>query len=140
MAMAAEVYGGIDYSRVRRALGPVRTSELVGSFSIDASATENIDFEDMEGYSAIVLTVRATYGAGSTKGVRVRWLYSADGTDYDSEDDAEAQGNYEDLSFAAGETRQRSILIPIFTEYVRAQLVNNGEESASVKVWKTLMR
>ena len=73
--------------------------------------------------------------------MRVRWLYSPDGTNFDSVEDAEAQGNYEDLSFAAGETRQRTVLVPIFLPYVKVQVVNlDTSVSVTVDAWTTLMR
>ena len=88
----------------------------VAEFTVDDTKTD--------GYSALVVTVKATYNASATAGVRVRWLYSPDGTNFDTVEDAEDQGNYEDLSFAAGESRQRTVLVPIFSPYVKVQVVN----------------
>jgi len=56
-------------------------------------------------------------------------------------EDAEAQGNYEDLSFAAGATRVRTILIPLFQPYVKVQVVNlDSSYAVTVDAWKTLLR
>ena len=94
-----------------------------------------------EGYSAVVVTVRATYDASATAGVRVRWLYSPDNTNFDSVEDAEDAGNYENLTFSAGATRQRTILIPLYQKYTKVQIVNlDSSYAVRVSVWKLLMR
>ena len=94
-----------------------------------------------EGYSAVVVTVRATYDASATSGVRVRWLYSPDNTNFDSSADAEDVGNYSDLTFSAGATRQRTVLIPLLQKYTKVQIVNlDGSASVTVDAWKTLIR
>jgi len=105
----------------------------VAEFTVDDTKTD--------GYSALVVTVKATYNASATAGVRVRWLYSPDGTNFDTVEDAEDQGNYEDLSFAAGESRQRTVLVPIFSPYVKVQVVNlDTSYAVVVDAWRTLMR
>jgi len=115
--------------------------QVLSSQSISAGGTAEFTVSDTDGYSAIVVTVKATYDASATAGVRVRWLYSPDGTNFDSVEDAEAQGNYEDLSFAAGETRQRTVLIPILQSYVKIQIVNlDTSYAVTVDAWTTLMR
>lgn len=130
---------------LERILKPTRSTAVkeLDSQTIAPSdkAEFTVDDSDTDGYSAIVLTVRATYSAAATSGVRVRWLYSPDGTVYDSEEDAEDAGNYEDLTFAAGETRQRPIVVPIFKPYIKVQVVNlDTAESVTVSVWRTLIR
>ena len=93
------------------------------------------------GYSAVVVTVRATYDASATSGVRVRWLYSPDNTNFDSPEDAEDAGNYENLTFSAGATRQRTITIPLMQKYTKVQIVNlDSAASVTVSVWKVLFR
>ena len=124
-------------------LGTTRATptQQLSSQSISAGGTAEFTIDDTDGYSAIVVTVKATYDASATAGVRVRWLYSPDGTNFDSVEDAEAQGNYEDLSFAAGETRQRTVLIPILQSYVKIQIVNlDTSYAVTVDAWTTLMR
>ena len=94
-----------------------------------------------EGYSAVVVTVRASYDASATSGVRVRWLYAPDNSNFDSSEDAEDAGNYADLTFSAGATRQRTVLIPLLQKYTKVQIVNlDGSASVTVDVWKTLLR
>ena len=69
------------------------------------------------------------------------WLYSPDGVNYDSLDDAVALNNYHDLSFAAGATRQATILIPVLTPYVRVVVVNKDPTYAStISVWTLALR
>ena len=124
-------------------LGTTRETPVqqLSSQSISASGTQEFTISDTDGYSAVVVTVKATYNASATAGVRIRWLYSPDGTNFDTVEDAEDQGNYEDLSFAAGESRQRTVLIPIFSPYVKVQIVNQDTSYAvTVDAWRTLMR
>lgn len=122
---------------------PVRSTTIqdLSTMSIDASGIQNVDKSGLEGYSAIIVTVKATYNSAATAGVRIRWLYSPDGTNYDSTEDAEDQGNYEDLTFSAGATRQRTVLIPALTDYVRIQIVNlDTSVSVMVDVWSLLFK
>ena len=133
----------IALSALRDALKPTRATPVqqLSSQSIPASGTKEFTISDANGYSAVVVTVRATYDASASAGVRVRWLYSADGINFDSIEDAEAQGNYEDLSFAAGVTRQKTILIPILQPHVKVQVVNlDTSYAVTVDAWSTLMR
>ena len=128
---------------LRDTLKPTRTTPTqdLSAYSLAGGSTYNIDKTNLDTYSAIVTTVRATYDASATAGIRVRWLYSMDGTNYDSVEDSEAQGNYYDLSFTAGATRQATILIPIFAPYVRIQIVNlDATYAATIDVWTCLMR
>ena len=133
----------VKLSEHRDALKPSRSApvqELSGQ-SIAASGVAEITKTNLDGWSAIVVTVKATYDANATAGVRVRWLYSADGVNFDSPEDAEDQGNYEDLTFSAGATRQRTIVVPIFQPHVKIQIVNlDTDYAVTVDVWTTLMR
>ena len=90
----------------------------------------------------LAVTVKVTYNASATLGVRVRWLYSQNGTDFDSIEEAENAGNYVDLTFAAGGTRQRTITIDFLTEYVKIQIVNKDGSYPvdSVDVWTTTIK
>ena len=73
--------------------------------------------------------------------MRVRYLYSPNGVDFDSPEEAEAAGNYEDLSFAAGETRIKTILIPILQSYIKIQIVNlDSSVGVVVDAWRTMLR
>ena len=132
---------GLDELKVN--IAPRRTSPTreLSSYSLGANSVKEITKTNLNGYSAIVVTVRATYNSSATKGVRIRWLYSPDGSNYDSPEDAEEQGNYEDLTFEAGRTKQRTVLIPIFTPYVKIQIVNlDSSYSVTIDVWTTLLR
>jgi len=119
---------------------PEKSEEAVFSNkSISANSSE--DFVVSDEYSAVVVTVKASYDASATAGVRVRWLYSPDGSNFDSVQDAEDAGNYEDLTFSAGATRQRTVLIPLLQKYTKVQIVNlDSAVSVTVDVWKTLLR
>jgi hypothetical protein len=85
---------------------------------------------------AASVTVRVTYDASATKGVRVYFLHSPDGTNFDSPEDAEAQGNYVDVTFAAGATRQVTIPVAYPGMYMKV-VVKNLDTSypATVTVW-----
>ena len=113
---------------------------VLSAQTIDAASLAEFTVSG-EGYSAVIVTVRATYDASATSGVRVRWLYSSDNTNFDSSADAEDAGNYADLTFSAGATRQRTVLIPILQKYTKVQIVNqDASKAVVVDVWKALMR
>jgi len=117
--------------------GPER---VLSAQTIDAASVSEFTVGG-EGYSAVVVTVRATYDASATAGVRARWLYSPDSTNFDSPEDAEEAGYYKDLTFAAGETRQRTVLISLIQKYTKVQIVNlDASKAVVVDVWKTLFR
>jgi len=135
----------ITISDLRDALKPTRTLPTQELSNQSIAAGEAAEFPvnntQTDGYSALVVTVKAAYNASASKGVRVRWLYSPDGTNFDTVEDAEAAGNYEDLSFAAGETRIKTVLIPLFQPYVKVQIVNQDTGYAvTVDAWRVLMR
>jgi hypothetical protein len=128
---------------VEEAVAPSRTTptQVYNAQTISPSSSVEFTVNDGEGYSALIVTVKATYNASATSGLRVRWLYSPDGTTYDSEEDAENQGNYEDLTFSAGNSRVRTITVPLFQPYVKVQIVNqDATYSTTVDAWKTLIR
>ena len=129
--------------RLSENLEPKRTAPIqdLSAVSIAGSGVQNIDKSGLNGYSALLVIVKATYDANATAGVRVRWLYSPDGTNYDSPEDAEDQGNYEDLTFSAGATRQRTVLIPVLTDNIRVQIVNlDSNYAVSIDVWSLKLR
>jgi len=124
-------------------LQPARSNaeQVLTSETIAAGNVKDFVISDTNGYSAVVLTVKASYDASATAGVRIRWLYSPDGTNFDSEDAAEAEGQYNDLTFDSNSTKIETVLIPIFQPYVKVQVVNlDTSYPVTVDVWKTLLR
>jgi len=120
----------------------VRTipEKVLNSVSIAASETEEFTIT-ADIYSASIITISATYNASATNGVRVRWLYSPDNSLFDSPEDAIDEGNYKDLTFSAGATRIRTIIIPHLQPYVKVQIVNlDSNYGVTVTVWKTFMK
>ena len=127
----------------QKALAPWRSDPDKVLDSVTVAAADSISFpvSNTNGYSAIVLTIKATYNTSATAGIRVRWLYSPDDITYDSEDAAENEGQYQDLVFVAGATKVETVLIPIFQPYIKVQVVNQDIGYAViVDVWKTLLR
>ncbi len=119
---------------------PEKSTEQVFT-SKSIAANSSADFTVSDDYSAVVVTVKASYDAGATAGVRVRWLYSPDNTNFDSPEDTESAGYYKDLTFAAGATRQRTVLISLIQKYTKVQIVNlDASKAVVVDVWKTLFR
>jgi len=107
---------------------------------VGGSASEFV-LSGVSKYSSAIVTVRAVYDASATQGVRVRWLYSADNTNYDGVEDAEDAGNFEDLTFSAGATRQRTLVIPLLQPYTKVQVVNKDTSySVTVSCWTSFMR
>ena len=143
----ASVLGQLDItlSQMRDALKPTRTAPVqeLSSQSIPAGETAEftVDAAKTDGFSALVVTAKVAYNASATQGVRVRWLYSPDGTNFDSPEEAEAAGNYEDIGLIAGASRIRTILIPIFQSYVKIQVVNlDTSYAVVVDAWRVCLR
>jgi len=139
------VEGGIKVTDpyVLSGLQPARseTEHVLESETVAAGGVRDFVISDSNGYSAIVLTVKATYDASATQGVRVRWLYSPNGSDYDSEDAAEAEGQYNDIAFTTGATKVETVLIPLFQPYVKVQVVNlDSSYAVVVDAWTTKLR
>jgi len=146
-----ELLGSVDYDRIKDKvqalvdadLKPTRSTpvQVLSGETISPSDAAEFTVSDTDGYSAVVVTVKATYDASATAGIRVRWLYSPNGSDYDSEDAAEAEGQYKDLTFDSNSTKIETVLIPIFQPYVKIQIVNKDTSySVTVDAWKTLLR
>ena len=124
----------VALSSLRPSRSPA-TQDL-NSYSLAGGGTVSLTKQAQDGWSALVATVRATYAAGATAGVRVLWLYSPDGINFDSVNDAVAQGNYYDLSFAASGTAQATLLIPLFAPYVQILIINkDSSNAATVNLW-----
>jgi len=135
----------IALSALRDALKPTRALPVQELSSQSIPAGETAEFTvgatETDGFSALVVTVKATYNASASQGVRVRYLYSPDGVNFDSIEEAEAVGNYEDIGLAAGASRIRTILIPLFMPYVKVQVVNlDTSYAVVVDAWRVLMR
>ena len=113
----------------------------LSSYSIAAGGSVDVDKNTENGWSSIVATLRVTYDASATDGVKMYWLYSPDGTNYDDEDDAEAQNNYIQPVFSAGQTKQVTVLIPILTPYIKIRIKNlDTNYAATVSLWTILIR
>jgi hypothetical protein len=117
------------------------TTQDLANYSLAGGGSVSMTKQAGESDSALVATVRATYSASATAGVRVVWLYSQDGVNFDSVDDAVAQGNYYDLSFAPGATRQATLVIPLFAQYVQILIINrDSANAATVNLWILFIR
>jgi hypothetical protein len=128
---------------LREELAPIReeTVKVLDDVVISAGGLTEFAVLSSSRHSALILTVKATYSPSATSGVRVRWLYSPDSVNFDSVEDAEAAGNYEDLSFSPGTTRQRTLVIPLLQPHVKIQVVNRDPfHPVTVSCWRTMVR
>jgi hypothetical protein len=133
----SELYSPIDYGK----LAVREVKQVLSSASIPANGTSEFVVESFSMHSSVAVTVRATYNASATAGIRIRWLYSADNENFDAPEDAEADGNYSDLTFTAAVTRQKTVLIPLFQPYVKVQIVNRDTSyPVTVTCWTTRIR
>jgi len=116
-------------------------SKDLDSYTLDPGATAEIVKGDLDGWAGLTVTVRATYSADASNGVRVRWMFSPDGTNFDTPEDAEAEGNYVDLTFSPGATRQRTVMISIVAPHVKIHVVNlDPSYSVTVSAWTIPVR
>lgn len=124
-------------------LKPARSTPTqdLANYTLQASGVVEVVKTNLDNWSTISVSIQAVYSTAATAGVRVRWLYSPDGVNYDTPQDAESAGNYADLTYAAGATRQRTVRIPILAPYVKVQIVNQDSLNAvTVTMWSWLVR
>jgi len=124
-------------------LKPKRSTPIqeLSSYTLLADDYKDIDKTDLNGWSAIIITVKVTYGTSPLNGVRVLWLYSQDGTNYDTENEALRRGNYEDIGYTPSAVEQGTIVVPIFTPYVRIRIRNlDTANNVTIDAWTTLLR
>jgi hypothetical protein len=120
----------------------VRTKpeQIIKAYTLSPNETYNINMTDLASAIAVILFVRAIYTPQATAGIRVRWLYSPDGVHYDSPEEAEASGNYTDLGYVPGNSRQKTIIIPVLSPYLRIQIINKDPSNpTTIDVWSATM-
>ena len=111
------------------------------NYSLPGGGAVEVGVQTQLGWSALLVAVRVDYSANATAGVRILWLYSHDGVSFDSVDDAVALGNYYDVSFAAGASRQATVLVPLLAPYVKVVVVNkDAANAATVNLWTWYVR
>jgi len=116
-------------------------SKDLDNYVLDPGGIVEVVKGDLDGWVGLAVTVRATYSTDASNGVRVRWLFSPDGSNFDTPEDAEVEGNYVDLTFSPGVIRQRTIMFTITTPYVKIQVVNlDTSYSVTVSMWVTPLR
>jgi len=116
-------------------------SKDLDNYTLDPGAIVEIVKGDLDGWAGLAVTVRATYSADASNGVRVRWMFSPDGTNFDTPEDAEAEGNYVDLTFSPGATRQKTVMFAIVAPYVKIHIVNlDSSYSVTVSAWTIPVR
>jgi len=137
--------------------GPVKSSDVMpvkevtqelSSYSLAAGGSVDKDIGSITDRTAIIVTVKASFNASATAGVRLYWLYSPDGTNFDDETSAEAEGNYADIGYdkdknfvGAGKTMQKTVIIPYVTPYIRLRLKNlDSSYAVTVDMWRTLLK
>ena len=136
---------GADNVRVaiKEELAPRRYSpmKILDNVTIAAGSYKDIDITPIDGYSAIALTVRVTFLGSATANTRIYWLYSPDGTNYDTIDEATDEGNYVDVIAGANATKQRTVIVPVITRYLRIRVENqDASVSINANVWITYLR
>lgn len=86
------------------------------------------------------VSLRAEYHAESTAGVRLRWLYSQDGVNFDTIEDAETNMQYFEPTFEPGKTRQGTVLVPFDALAIKLQVVNLDKNNpVRVTLWETYL-
>jgi len=124
-------------------LTTVKTKEpvlVINTTSIAAGGEVHIDI-DTGNVKELAITVRVTYDASATSGIRVYVLASPDGTNFDTENTDDAF-TYFEPSFQAGATRQKTVNIDALPRYIRLLVRNLDSTYATgeVKVWITVVK
>ena len=136
---------GADNVRVaiKEELAPRRYSpmKILDNVTISAGSHKDIDIIPLDGYSAVALTIQVTFLGSATANTRIYWLYSPDGENYDTIDEATDEGNYVDILAGANVTKQRTSIIPIITRYLRIRVVNQDTSvNITCNAWLTYLR
>jgi hypothetical protein len=87
-----------------------------------------------------VVIVGVQYSEDAQGMVKVRWLYSPDGSHYDTPEDADNLGNYYEFPIYPG-YRQATLIVPILTPYIRISITNQDTyTSVVVDAWTLTLR
>jgi len=135
----AETWEATIYMRNIR-VGPLwkverATIKKLENYSLAAAASIDVDLPVPYGSRAVAVTVKATYNASATKGVKFEVYRSQNGTDWDTVTD----DSYP-LPFTAGATVQETETIGAVPPYVRVKILNlDGTYAATVSLWITFI-
>jgi len=119
--------------------------ELVDE-TIVAGQYGDVNIAIPEGYTGMIAIVKASFAAtdATTTGVRIVYMYSFYGIDYDDEDNAVDAGNYEDMVIPTGQigvVRQRSFIIAALAPYVRLRVKNlDAANDVTINLWRVIVR
>jgi hypothetical protein len=120
----------------------VRTKpeQIITEYTLSPNEIYNISMNNLDTVTAIILFVKAEYTPYATAGIRIRWLYSPDGIHYDTPEEAEASGNYEDIGYVPGNSRQKTIIIPVLAPNLKIQFINlDTQNQVTISVWRALL-
>ena len=103
----------------------------VKDLSVNPNSYIDSDPIEVRGYTGGQISVKATFDSGATAGLRLIYLYSQDGSNWDDEQEAINEGNYTDIGYdesgnfvKAGSSSQRSPIIPIVAPFVIIRFKN----------------
>jgi hypothetical protein len=113
---------------------------------IAAGQYKDVNIAIPEGYTGMIVTVKASFAATNptTTGVRIVYMYSYNGTDYDNEDNAVDAGNYEDILIPTGQTsvvRQRSFILAALAPHIKLRVKNlDATNDVTINLWRVITR
>jgi len=118
--------------------------DIAENLTVPANSYVDSDVVRVSYHNGGQLFVLAEFASGASAGLRVLFLYSADGENWDDEQEAINEGNYIDVGYdeagnfvKAGSSSQRSTVIPIVAPYVKFRFRNlDGANSLVVKTVK----
>ena len=133
---------GVRTAEIIATTKPVKdTRTHLSDYLLSANATKNIEVGPITERTGMIVTIKASYAADATKGIKVRLLYSPDGINYDSNEDADAAGNYFEPSFSPGTTRQRSEIAAYVSPYVILSIINlDTIRPATISLWTVMVK
>jgi len=115
---------------------------LLTNKTIDPNSYVDVVITVPEGYTGVALIVRCSYHSAATAGLRLIYLYSQDGVNYDDETNAVDAGNLEDVYFTAGATMQRTVITPVIPDYIKVRFRNRDSSYpiTGVNAWAIISR
>ena len=109
---------------------------------VEPRSYASFDIKVPDGWSHVTVVVRVKREVPPVEPerrvARIVWLYSPDGENYDSVDEAERRGNYYDIVIPLPNEKERQItlVIPAATPHIKVMVINaNPEVKIRVDAW-----
>jgi len=107
----------------------------LSDFSLGPGTSKDIDIRVPVGRAGVAAILRVTYDTAATKGVKIYFFYSPDGTNWDTDTD-----DVFDHPFGAGVAKQKTYISASLPLHVRIRIENlDTTYSATISLWRVFV-